>query len=771
MKTRLYKIFRLALLVGILLCAGHFRSAAQQYPVKVQVQLMQPVSPQLTNLYSGTQARMRVTLLNTDLLKPTLSVRLRMTIKGGNVVLRNRDYGNYPTLQLDAGIPLQLSLDDLAPYFQPANLDASGMSPAQLIQNAHLPDGYYTVCVEVIEVNSGQIISNSANGCSPPAWISTSQPPLLNLPMKGYGIAFREPLNITFNWTPRHMSSANAAFQTEYEFTLSELWDTLIAPEAAFLNTPPLYQTTVSTTTMLYGRAQPPLIPGKRYAWRVKAQAKVGIDDYDVFLNNGYSEIFWFVLQEDCQPPQQVLATVEKNVVTVTWLPQPKMSEYIVEYREANKEGAEWFNVKTTDDHVAIYDAVPGRSYEYRVGGYCIAETQTMGDLHGFKMPAKDSAVNKNCGLLPDIKLANQTPIATLKNGDQIMAGDFPVRLMEVEGSGTFKGIGYVMVPFLSDAKVKVKFENIKVNTSRQLMSGVIQTTFDSTEAQVANVKDVIKAVTDFGSVINDLAHLTIDADYIIVKDMADSIRKMAEAELPQELKDRAIMAADKLEDSKKAYDEAKAAYDNATTPEEKAAAKEEMEKAKQEFEDAKKEVAAIEKEKKDLVDAVTDLLIKAVRKLKKEYTNERKQQAVDKLNKTVNDLEENIKAAEKLLTSGSVGARTGDAVANMRSMSVVISIDSVDVAGSEGAAFYKMSAEFKDAEFERNKITAVEILDRDISNREYYYAVLEVFKVNGKNIVDYINEERKNGKKDEEIVDGLKVKVEELIIGLLLKR
>jgi len=767
MKIRLYKIFRLALLAGIMLCAGHFRSAAQQYPVRVQVQLMQPVSPQLTNLYSGTQARMIVTLLNSDLQKPSLSVRLRMTIKGGNVVLRNRDYGYYPTLQLDAGIPLRLSLDDLAPYFQAGNLDASGIAPAQLIQNAHLPDGYYTICVEVIEVNSGQVISNSSTGCSPPAWISTSQPPLLNLPMKGYGVAFRDPLNITFNWTPRHMNSANAAFQTEYEFTLSELWDTLIAPEAAFLNTPPLYQTVVSTTTMLYGPAQPPLIPGKRYAWRVKAKAKVGIDEYDVFLNNGYSEIFWFVLQEDCQPPQQVLATVEKNIATITWLPQPKMSEYIVEYREANKEGAEWFNVKTTDDHVAIYDAVPGRSYEYRVGGYCVAETQTMGDLHGFKMPAKDSTVNKSCGLLPDIKLANQTPITALKNGDQIMAGDFPVRLMTVAGNGTFKGTGYVMVPFLSDAKIKVRFDNIQVNTNRQLMGGMIQTTFDSTESQVANVRDVVKAVTDFGSVINDLAHLTIDVDYLIVKDMADSIRKIAEAELPQELKDRAINAADKLEDAKKQYDEAKAAYDSAATSEEKAAAKEKMDSAKQEFEDAKKEVEAIEKEKKALVDAVTDLLIKAVRKLKKEYTNERKKQATDKLSKSGNDLEENIRAAEKLLVNGIADVSEN----GTRSMSVVISIDSADVAGMEDAEFYKMSAAFKEAEFERNKITAVDILDRDISNREYYDAVLRVFKVNGKNIVDFINEEKKSGRTEDEIVDGLKVKMEELIIGLLLKR
>lgn len=634
MKSRIYYSFRIVLLAGILLCAGYIRSAAQQYPVRVQVQLLQPVSPQLANLYTGAQGRMIVTLLNTDLQKPTLSVRLRMTIKGGAAVLRNKDYGYYPTIQLDAGVPLQLSLDDLAPYFQMNNLDASGISPVQLLQNSRLPDGYYTICVEVIEIASGQLISNSSLGCSPPAWVSTSEPPMLNLPLKGEAVAFREPFNLIFNWTPRHMSSANAAFQTEYEFTLTELWDNGIAPEAGFLSAAPLYQATSNTTTLLYGPAQPPLLPGKKYAWRVKAKAKMGIDEYDVFQNNGYSEIYWFLLQEDCQPPQQVVNTVENGLVTISWLLQPKMSEYIVEYREANNTDAEWFNVKTTEDHATIYDALPGRSYEYRVGGFCMAENKTMGDLHGFNVPAKDSNASKNCGLIPDIKLANQTAITELRAGDQILAGDFPVRLMTVEGSSPFRGTGYVMIPFLSDARVKVRFNNITVNTNHQLLTGIIETTYDSTESQIVKAGDVVKAIQDIGSVVIDLASLSIDADYIIVKDMADKIRQIAGEELPDKLKEKAITAADRLEASKKAYDDAKMGYEHAVTAEEKKSAKEKLEKAKEDFQSAKDALAAVEKEKQALVKSVSTIIIKAIKELKAEITDNvsKDKEALDKI-------------------------------------------------------------------------------------------------------------------------------------------
>ncbi|SDG05743.1 fibronectin type III domain-containing protein [Chitinophaga filiformis] len=765
MKNSIYNTFRIALLAGVLLCAGYFRSAAQKYPVKVQVQLLQPVTPQLIDLYTGTQGRMIVTLLNTDLQNPTLTVRLRFTIKGGNAVLRNKDYVYYPSIQLDAGIPLRLSLEDLEPYFQLNNLDASGIPPSQLMPNILLPDGYYTFCVEVIEVKSGQQVSNSTQGCSPPAWISMSQPPLLNLPVKGGGVAFREPLNIVFNWTPRHMSSANAAFQTEYEFTLTELWDTVIAPEAAFLNSPPLYQTITNTTTLLYGPAEPPLLPGKRYAWRVKAKAKMGVNEYDVFLNNGYSEIFWFVLQEDCQPPQQVLATIEENVVTVSWLPQPKMSEYIVEYREANKDNAEWFSIKTTEDHVAIYDAVPGRSYDYRVGGYCVAAIKTMGDQHGFEMPARDSTDNKNCGLLPDIKLANQEPLKELKNGDQILAGDFPVRLTSVSGAGTFQGTGYVMIPFLSDTRVKVKFSNITVNTSHQLLSGVIQTTFDSTAAQVVGVDDAIQAVRDLASVVNDLAHLTIDSDYLMVKELADEIRKLAEDELPEDLKERITKAADNLEQTKNDYDKAKAEYENAKTPEEKAAAKEKKDKAAAAFEEAKKEVDAVNKEKEEFVKSVTDMLVKAVKGLKSDYNDSKRTKINEDFNASRKALNDMISETKKAILDG----RSMPANTSRGQNAVVIAIDSVEVSAPEDQ-FSKLSVAFKEAELQKNKMAVVDMFDQHISSKEYYAFITQVLKINGKNLVDYIIAERNDEVDDEVIVDNLKVELEQLITDLLNK-
>jgi Fibronectin type III domain len=440
----------------------------------------------------------------------------------------------------------------------------------------------------------------------------------LNLPAKGASVAFREPLNIIFNWTPRHMGSPNAAFQTEYEFTLVELWDTGVLPEAAFGTMPPLYQTTTQSTTLLYGPAEPPLLPGKRYAWRIRAKAKQGADEFDVFLNNGYTEIFYFTLQEDCQPPQQPTATVKDGRVTITWVAQPKMFEYLVEYREAGKPDAQWFNIKTTNTTATIQDAVPGRKYEYRVGGSCSLGNTSIGDTHGFEMPAKDT-LNQNCGLLPDIRIVNQTPIQQLQPDEQIMAGDFPVRLMQVKGAGSFSGKGYITIPFLGYNRLKVKFDNIKVNTDRQLIDGVIITTFDPKESQVVDVDSVVNAIGNFVGVINDLVNLAIDDDYLTIKELADKIREMAEEELPQELKDKINKAADNLEQSKKDYDDAKAEQAAATTPEQRTEAQKKIDAAEEKFDNAKDEVKAVTAEKAALVKAVTDVVVKAIKDLKDE--------------------------------------------------------------------------------------------------------------------------------------------------------
>ena len=96
----------------------------------------------------------------------------------------------------------------------------------------------------------------------------------------------------------------------------------------------------------------------------------------------------------------------------------------------------------------------------------------------------------------PEISITNRTPIQALNQGDLIMAGGFPVKLTKVTGGGSFSGEGYVTIPMLGQVNVKVRFSSIQVNTERQLFGGVIETTYDVKEEQIANTRQIAEDLT-----------------------------------------------------------------------------------------------------------------------------------------------------------------------------------------------------------------------------------------------------------------------------------
>lgn len=58
-----------------------------------------------------------------------------------------------------------------------------------------------------------------------------------------------------------------------------------------------------------------------RYAWRVQAIAKEGIEDTNVFKNEGYSQIFWFDYKGNC-PVVTTSGVITKGMeASVSWQP------------------------------------------------------------------------------------------------------------------------------------------------------------------------------------------------------------------------------------------------------------------------------------------------------------------------------------------------------------------------------------------------------------------------------------------------------------------
>ena len=190
MRKRIY----IGIIVIISLLGGQLR--AQQVPVRVTTQLIPPYSLFLSDYTRPGSNALNVTLLLNELGRLQYRGKLRITIEGQGVTLRTRP-GFIPRvpLILDGGIPLQLVGADLEEYFDPRNLEFFGITRREYEQGAQLPEGFYTFCIEVLDFNRGDLVSNQ--GCAS-AWLILNDPPIINIPFDAEKLRPKNPQNIVF---------------------------------------------------------------------------------------------------------------------------------------------------------------------------------------------------------------------------------------------------------------------------------------------------------------------------------------------------------------------------------------------------------------------------------------------------------------------------------------------------------------------------------------------------------------------------------------------
>lgn len=477
--STLYNYILLPILL-LVICSTNIQ-AQTTYPVQTNVYLAPPFSNFLSDYYSTSKEKLVVTLLNRDQLRPTLEVRLRVSVTAVNgMKIQSREEINYPTITLDAGIPMRLTQDDLAPYFLPRNTNTQGS-----LNQGKLPEGMIEFTFQVIEKHTGKVLSAPASGR---AWLSSQKPPILRLPSNNEFVAFKDPFNLKFQWEPLHKNLS----QIEYEFELKELPNNGAAPQSAFLYAMPIYQERLVYTYLMYNVMMPPLNPDKTYAWRIRAIAKDGVDDLNMFDNGGYSEIFSFRTTGNCQPPFNCMAELKDRSLMLNWTPNEGNNEYVVQYRLKNDTKAEWKEGKTYETQQTLYDMQRGATYEYRVGSICTSGQPVFTPTAEITIPAVDSVRLARCGIQGTFNLENKELIENLKVGDVIMVNDYPVKLTQVSGGGgSFSGEGWVPVNWLLNTKWQVEFDNITVNTDKQLIGGSIRAKYDESESQIAKLDEI----------------------------------------------------------------------------------------------------------------------------------------------------------------------------------------------------------------------------------------------------------------------------------------
>jgi len=473
-----------------LLGLGGFGSGAyaQLFPVQLTPVFKSPYSVKISDYATSMDTKFQLLINPTDVTISQRQVRLKLYIQGNGVNIRSSDYitGQRPIF-INGGEFQTLTNTDISALFRLENLQ--GITPAQYANP--LPDGMYDFCFEMYDYITNQKISQKS--CTS-IYLILNDPPLLNTPQKNEQIAASDFSNIMFTWTPRQMNATNVS----YKFELKQLIDPTLDPQFAFQMAPLLYEETAFSTAMLYNLSMPILTPGMRYAWRVRAISTTGLSENAIFKNDGYSEIYSFKYTASCASPTFLLSEAQgPTSVKITWQGIPEHTKYQLQYKKQDVRNAQWFSTNSLNTQSLITNLEPGVTYQFRVGSSCDPATEgiqsfTYSAISNFTTPTQTNGVPAyNCGIIPKINIQNQKTLTNLIQSETFTAGDFPVTVLELKGENSpYSGKGYIIVPYLADTKIAVEFSNITINTDYQLISGVVETSYNPDWKNVVNVED-----------------------------------------------------------------------------------------------------------------------------------------------------------------------------------------------------------------------------------------------------------------------------------------
>ncbi|MCK0188746.1 ADP-ribosyltransferase domain-containing protein [Arenibacter sp. F20364] len=503
--------------------------SAQSFPVQLIPQVSPPPPIYFTQYAdaSTTNSPLRLQIILNDLDISNREIRLKTYFQGNGISFQSNDVvvGASP-LFLEGGIPLVLTNAELAPYFRYENI--TGISTN--VYGQAIPEGAYQFCYEVYDVLTGNRLSQKSCAISV---VFQNEPPFLISPRNKTLVAENNPQNIIFQWTPRSINVSNV----EYELSLVEIWDTQIDPQAAFLSSPPIFQTITTSTTYVYGPADPLLLSGKNYAWRIQAKAKQGAEEIGLFKNQGYSEIFSFSYAGSCDLPivinHEVKGSTNSNIFWDDFTTD--VPEYTIRYRQKGNTN-EWFLSKTNTNQLTLWDLKAGTTYEYQLQKKCVVTGSDWSMAKQFTTFLADNEASVyQCGITPNFSLTNKEPLPKLSTGESFVAGDFPIHVLEVSGSnGRFTGKGHVTIPYLNNIKVGVEFTNVQINTDKQMSEGTVVTVYDPNLASILDVDEVVETVDTVSDLVsepfegdNDLDEMRVNfmiprdsvGNYIKIKD------------------------------------------------------------------------------------------------------------------------------------------------------------------------------------------------------------------------------------------------------------
>jgi hypothetical protein len=751
---------RLRVIIFALLFICNFVNA-QVFPIQVNTQVAPPYTPYLADYTAPGSQRLMVQIRSNDATLSDYTCKLRITIDGVGITIKTKPaFIPQPITIQGGGIPEIFYGEDIAEYFNPDNLDFAGISRREFQKTGKLPEGVYRFSVEVLDYNVNLQVSNRGTSI---VWVILNDPPMLNLPRKDMKVRVLDPTNIAFTWTPRHTGSPNSAFSTEYTFRLVEIWPANRNPYDAFLSQPPLYEVVTDKTQLIYGPAEPALLPGRKYAWQVQAK---DVDGKDLFKNQGRSEVFVFQFGDVLSAPENLRQeSGNASTISLRWEPssQGEMpGQYRIQYRKKGTgDSGAWYEKITDQRWITIPLLQPDTEYEVQLRSEASPQVSTYSPI----LIAKTEQEGKGdfqCGREGQVAApVDSSPLMMLSAGDVITAQNFKVIIMESEGSGgSFQGKGIMRVPYLNGASVYVTFAG-SVNNKYELTIGEISTIY----SEGSEMAQVIDEMNKIGEEKPPKPTIEIDGKEVVlgasydVAGIIDTIK----------VNDKGEIVVITTKGTEVTYNQPV----NSETNEKEAV----------QFTDSAGNTYVVNKDgkviKKETSGGLQDvfvsteaflLLKKSLLEIRKEYSDAVISQLDNKLTNESNALKQVI-----ITDNRALGVKVSEP--SIKGSDVSFMYDFVEVKDGivkEDSEFAIQSKKVKSLELEYNRMSFLKVLVDNIDNGEDYKVLAKQLKLGDKTLTEFVDAQKAAKSEETEIVKtiGLAVIVfvDDMIINYSLK-
>lgn len=495
MKTRFLKVQLLFMM--LLICMK--LSAAVVYPIVLNPQILPPYSNCLLD-YAASK-RFNVFALSRDMNHANYTFCLNIKMKHGNSYLIDETV-NEVRFTVASGVPKIVDITSLLDRVD--NQSNEGFC---------YEEGAYEFIFQAFDANEPSIaVSEPAYLL---AYLSKSEPPMCIYPNDNDCISPNIGGVINFSWTESFAAVPDPS--RKFRIAIYEMPDGLFDEGADYstrqrksrLNSlvetqVPIFMDETNVPFYSFINTTGKLQKNHTYLWRVQIykdgtnpDGKYTTSGY--YKNGGWSEPFT-LRYRNCDPWSQEIVKQEKesntdapdlevevsDAVTISWKTDPdKYCGYRVGYNVKGQDSViEWTTqtfAQNESSWVISKNITPGVDYVAKIEGItdCPDTAYTKSNKKDFKVQYK---ANNDCkSNIPTLSLNDN--IEELKAGDIIDACGKSVKVTNVErnANGTFSGQGIALLPILSDwTGIRVKFEGIKVNTSKEMTSGHIESTTGS---------------------------------------------------------------------------------------------------------------------------------------------------------------------------------------------------------------------------------------------------------------------------------------------------